>query len=62
VSVIPENKHALNFWRKAINHFTEGHYQEVINKVDYDKSQPNRYILSFDIKQQASVIDLKRGP
>ena len=52
VSVIPENKHALNFWRKTINHFTNGNYKEEIKKVDYDKHQPKRYILNFDTNEQ----------
>jgi predicted acetyltransferase len=51
VSVIPENERALIFWRKTINHFTEGNYQEAIKDIDYDKSQPKRYILSFDANE-----------
>ncbi len=50
VSVIPENKRALHFWRKVITHFTHGHYHEVTKEIDYDKSQSKRYILSFDPK------------
>ena len=52
VSVIPENDRALNFWRKTITHFTNGHYHEAIKEIDYDNSQPKRYILSFDTNEQ----------
>lgn len=57
VPIIPENKKALVFWRKAVSNFTNGHYKEEIKKVDYDKHQPNRYILSFDTKDFTSAID-----
>src|SRR5207253_976235 len=43
VSVIPENKSALAFWRRVISKFTAGNYAEVIKKVDYDEHQPKRY-------------------
>lgn len=51
VSVIPENKRALNFWRKAITRFTNSYYQESVIEIDYDKSQPKRYLLSFDTRK-----------
>jgi predicted acetyltransferase len=52
VPIIPENKKALNFWRKVISSFTNGHYKDELKEVDYDKHQPKRYILSFDSKEQ----------
>lgn len=48
VSIIPENKNALTFWRKAISTFTGGNYTEEIKTIDYDKDQPKRFIISFD--------------
>jgi predicted acetyltransferase/GNAT superfamily N-acetyltransferase len=61
VPIIPENKKALVFWRKAISSFTDGHYKEEIKIVDYDKHQPKRYILSFDTNDvaEASVIEIE---
>lgn len=47
IAVIPENMPALSFWRKSINEFTQGNYQEVIKKIDYDKHQPKRCIFTF---------------
>lgn len=48
VSVIPENRSALRFWRNTISLFTQDNYKEEIKSIDYDKDQPNRYILSFN--------------
>lgn len=48
VSVIPENKPALSFWRKVIAQFTHDHYQEKLLDIDYDGHMSQRYILSFD--------------
>ncbi len=48
VSVIPENKSALEFWRKNISNFTNNNFKENIIIVDYDEYQGNRYLLSFD--------------
>ena len=50
VSVIPENKRALSFWRRTINDFCKGRYTEEIKLVDYDHAQPRRYIFNFDTK------------
>lgn len=50
VLVIPENKPALAFWRKNISAFTNKNYTEEIKTVDYDKTQPNRYVFNFDVK------------
>jgi len=47
VSVIPENKPALGFWRKVIEKFTNGQYVEEIKQIFYDEYQKKRYILSF---------------
>ena len=51
VSVIPENKSALGFWRKVISKFTGRRFIEVIKDVDYDQNQPKRYVFSFDTKK-----------
>jgi predicted acetyltransferase len=50
VAVIPENKTAIAFWRKAIAGFTSGHYSEAIKMVDYDEHQPKRLIFSLDTR------------
>ena len=49
VSVIPENKGALSFWRKTISHFTQGQYTEsVLMKPSPHHPPEPRYIFSFD--------------
>ena len=48
VSVIPENKHGLVFWRKTIARFTAGNYQEEIKTINYDTQQPQRIIFRFE--------------
>jgi predicted acetyltransferase len=48
VSVIPENKAALSFWRKAVLLFTSGLYSEEIKGITYDQHQKYRYILRFN--------------
>ena len=48
VSVIPENKSALSFWRRAITKFTNGQFLEEIKEVDFDQAQPMRYIFCFE--------------
>lgn len=47
VSVIPENKKSLHFWRKIVSDFTKNKYTEEMKDVIYDKFQPKRYILRF---------------
>ncbi|HAT4455397.1 TPA: GNAT family N-acetyltransferase [Legionella pneumophila] len=48
VSVIPENKPALAFWRNIISRVTAGNYQEEIKTINYDPHQPHRVIFRFD--------------
>lgn len=48
VSIIPENKKALAFWRRAISQFTDDNYKEEIKVVDYDVAQPKRFIFTLD--------------
>ena len=36
VSIIPENKPALAFWRKTISTFTAGFYTEELKAITYD--------------------------
>lgn len=58
VSVLPENKGALSFWRQTISVYTNGKYSEVVKKIDYDQHQPKRIILNFETKIHESQ-DLK---
>lgn len=48
ISVIPDNKPALAFWRQVISTFTAGCYTEKLVAIDYDSDRPTRYILSFN--------------
>lgn len=47
VSVIPENKRALNFWKTAISSFTKIVTQEQ-RMVDFDSVQPSRIFFTFN--------------
>jgi len=47
LTVIPENKKALSFWRKTVGKFCAGRFSEELVLVEYDKHQPHRYLLSF---------------
>ena len=55
ISVIPENKPALEFWRKTISTYTKSSYTEENKAITYDTHQPKRCILSFDIRCNASI-------
>jgi predicted acetyltransferase len=48
VSVIPENTPAYSFWKRVIAAYTNEHFTESIEKVDFDKHQPNRIIFRFE--------------
>lgn len=48
VSVIPNNKSALKFWKKAINESTCGTFNKKIKDVTYDEHCPRRIIFEFD--------------
>lgn len=48
VSVTPENKRGLSFWRKTISKITMGNFQEEIKTINYDPHQPQRVIFRFD--------------
>lgn len=48
VSVIPENKPALIFWRKVINEFTKGEYLEEVKLVQMDDYKAERVIFEFN--------------
>ncbi|KTC87623.1 MULTISPECIES: GNAT family N-acetyltransferase [Legionella] len=52
VSVIPQNKRGLSFWRKSISSITAGNYQEAIKPINYDTHQSNRVIFRFDSSTQ----------
>ena len=47
VSVIRENRKALNFWKKAIATFPTDATEEV-RTVDYDSEQPSRIFFNFN--------------
>ncbi|HJD62028.1 MAG TPA: hypothetical protein LFW14_00180 [Rickettsia endosymbiont of Degeeriella rufa] len=51
VSVLPENKPAIIFWRNAINEFTKGNYQEEIKLVQVNDYKAERVIFDFDTQQ-----------
>ncbi|MGQ3889070.1 GNAT family N-acetyltransferase [Legionella sp. CNM-1927-20] len=55
VSVIPENKRALTFWRKCIAHYTHEQYEETIETINYDPHQPKRYIFRFNTTAHIQV-------
>lgn len=55
ISVIPENKPALMFWRKAISTFTAGNYTEEIKAIKKDSHQFERCILSFNTHSHSSI-------
>ncbi|WP_131781500.1 GNAT family N-acetyltransferase [Legionella gresilensis] len=55
VSVIPENKRALVFWRKCISRYTHDQYQETIEKIDYDLHEPKRYIFRFNTATHTQI-------
>ncbi|CDZ79010.1 putative acetyltransferase [Legionella massiliensis] len=52
VSVIPNNKTALAFWRKIIARFNDGNYTETIKEIDYDKEHSLRNIFCFNTEIQ----------
>jgi len=52
VSVIPNNKSALNFWGKSISEFTSGTFNKQIKEVTYDEHCPRRIIFEFDTQNR----------
>lgn len=50
VSVIPENKRGLSFWRKTISKITMGNFQEEIKTINYDPHQPQRFIFGLIVQ------------
>lgn len=48
VSVIPQNKRGLNFWRKTIQEFTKNQYNEAVKSVNWDQANP-RIIFNFSV-------------
>ncbi|ARB93957.1 GNAT family N-acetyltransferase [Legionella longbeachae] len=54
VSVLPENKGGLSFWRKTISVFTNGKYSEAVKEIDYDQHQPKRITLNFATQNHES--------
>lgn len=47
VTVIPENKAGLDFWRKLISTTTQGHYLEETQSVDCRGHEATRCLFSF---------------
>jgi predicted acetyltransferase len=47
VSIIPDNKSALDFWRRAISTYAKD-YHQTDKQIDNDAYQSNRIIFSFD--------------
>jgi predicted acetyltransferase len=60
VSVIPNNKSALNFWGKAISEFTSGTFNKQIKEVAYDEHCPRRVILEFDTQNIEPLAKLQK--
>ena len=52
ITVIPENKGALSFWRKVLTRYTGGHFSEEIKMVDYDPYNPKRIIFRFNSEEK----------
>lgn len=48
ISVIPENIPAYNFWKRVVTKYTNEHFTESTEKVDFDIHQPNRVIFRFE--------------
>src|SRR5262249_8615255 len=50
VTVIPENKTALLFWRKIIAHYTQEQYQCETKHIRPGQAQPYRVVFTFDTR------------
>ncbi len=50
VTVLPDNKSALNFWENTISTFTNNDYVKEIKIVYPQKPQPKRYLFTFNSK------------
>lgn len=57
ISVIPENRRALSFWRKTISEFTEENYQECTEIITYDVHQPKRIIFHFNTDRPVDELE-----
>lgn len=55
VSVIPQNKLALDFWEREISKFTCGAFNQQIKEVAYDEHCPRRIIFEFDTKSNLNI-------
>ncbi|RUR13814.1 GNAT family N-acetyltransferase [Legionella sp. km772] len=53
ISVIPENKAALAFWRNTVLVFTSGLYTETLVELNETKPHYQRYILRFNTNELA---------
>ncbi len=47
LTVLPDNKSALLFWQRVIGEHANNQYKQEMIKVEQDKIQPNRILLSF---------------
>lgn len=57
ITVIPENKGALSFWRKVLTRYTGSHFAEEIKMVDYDLYNPKRIIFRFNSEEKFEEIN-----
>ena len=62
LSVIPENKNALTFWRHVVSTFTNGIYLEEIHTTGLDQQQKRRCILSFNSEIQTQGLLHRTSP
>lgn len=47
VSVLPDNKRAIEFWRKVISSYTHNNFNEELITIDYPSYNPTRIVLTF---------------
>ncbi len=59
VSVLPENKSALSFWRRTIGAYTDGHYMCATKQITFDGQQPQRTIFAFDTYSRVFIREAK---
>lgn len=61
VSVIPENKPALNFWRKTISKITMGNFQEEVKTVNYRSTSASTSLFFVLIVEHMRVAILQKA-
>ena len=58
VTVTPENRSALSFWRQVIFHYTNGHFLEEIKVVDWARRNPKRVVFYFNSENKLKKLPL----